>query len=97
MKVRFTRPAFADLEAIHSFITGQSGNAVVASRVILRLVERSRALDDMPLLGRETDEPGVRVLIVPRLRFLIFYVVEDDTVFITHVRHASRDRPKWVV
>lgn len=95
MKVRFTRPALADLEAIHSHIAQENGDTVIASRVVYRLIERAQTLREMPLRGRETDEPGVRVLIVPRLRFLVFYTVEDDVVLITHIRHSARIHPLW--
>jgi plasmid stabilization system protein ParE len=44
-------------------------------------------------MGRETDESNARVLVISRLRYLIFYTIESDEVHITHVRHTSRRRP----
>jgi len=89
MKVRFTRIAQRDLARIHAYISQDS--PVVASRVIARLIERSRLLADNPLQGRATDEPGARV--APRLRYFIFYTISADEIHITHIRHTSRRRP----
>jgi toxin ParE1/3/4 len=91
MKVRFTRIAQRDLAQIHAYVSQDS--PVIASRVIARLIERSRQLADSPLQGRETDEPNARVIIAPRLRYFIFYTIAADEIHITHIRHTSRRRP----
>jgi plasmid stabilization system protein ParE len=91
MRVRFTLPAQADLQRIHDFIA--KDDPVVASRVVVRLIEHARALGAIPYEGRETEEPGARVIVVPRLRYFIFYLVAQDEVHITHIRHTSRRRP----
>jgi toxin ParE1/3/4 len=92
MKVRFSRKAQRDLAEIHAYVAKDS--ATVASRFVARLIERARQLADQPLAGRQTDEPGVRVVVAPRLRYFIFYTVVTDTIFITHIRHTSRRRPR---
>jgi toxin ParE1/3/4 len=92
MKVRFTRRAQRDLAEIHAYISQDSSD--IASRLIDRLIERSRELADYPFEGRETDEPNARVLVVPRLRYFIFYTIAADEVHITHIRHTSRRRPR---
>jgi addiction module RelE/StbE family toxin len=91
MKVRFTRPAQRDLAQIHAYVSKDS--PYIASRLVARLVERARQLADHPFEGRETDEPNVRVIIAPRLRYFIFYTVAENEIHITHVRHTSRQRP----
>jgi plasmid stabilization system protein ParE len=91
MKVRFTRPAQADLRAIYAYVCQDDPRA--ASRLVTRLMERAWALGDSPHEGRETDEPNARVIVVPRLRYFIFYTIEADEVHITHIRHTSRRRP----
>jgi toxin ParE1/3/4 len=91
MKVRFTRPAQADLQAIYDYVSRDDPRA--ASRLVTELIERGRSLGDNPHEGRETDEPNVRVIVVPRLRYFIFYSIESDEVHITHIRHTSRQRP----
>ncbi len=91
MRVRFTRPAQADLLAIHDFMSRDNPRA--ASRLVTRLIERARSLGQNAHEGRETDEPNARVIVVPRLRYFIFYSIENDEVHITHIRHTSRRRP----
>ena len=92
MKVRFTRTAQRDLEQIYDYISQDS--PVAASRLVARLIERSRQLADNPFEGRETDEPNARVIVAPRLRYLIFYTIIADEIHITHIRHTSRRRPR---
>ena len=92
MKVRFTRPAQRDLAEIHSHIS--QDNPTIASRVIARLIERSRELAGNPFEGRATDEPNARVIVAPRLRYFIFYTVTSGEIHITHFRHTSRHRPR---
>jgi toxin ParE1/3/4 len=92
MKVRFTRTAQRDLAHIHTYVSQDSPD--IASRLVARLIERSRSLADNPHEGRATDEPGVRVIVAPRLRYLIFYTTTANEIHITHIRHTSRRRPR---
>jgi addiction module RelE/StbE family toxin len=91
MKVRFTRPAQRDLMQIHDYVSQESSE--IASRLVARLIDRSRQLADNPLEGRATDEPNTRVIVAPRLRYFIFYSIVADEIHITHIRHTSRRRP----
>ncbi len=91
MRVRFTRPAQADLKRIHAYVSQE--NPTEASRLIAQLMERGRSLGDSPYEGRETDEPNARVVVVPNLRYFIFYTIAGDEVHVTHIRHTSRRRP----
>lgn len=94
MRVRFTRPAQADLERIYTYVS--QDNPIEASRLITRLIECGLLLGDSPYEGRETDEPNAHVIVVPNLRYFIFYTIAGDEVHITHVRHTSRKRPpRW--
>jgi addiction module RelE/StbE family toxin len=92
MRVRFTRTAQRDLLQIHAYISQDS--PTIASRFVARLIERARELADQPFVGRETDEPDVRVIVAPRLRYFIFYTITADEIRITHIRHTSRRRPR---
>jgi plasmid stabilization system protein ParE len=91
MRVRFTRAARRDLARIHAYVSKDSAD--IASRLVARLIERSRQLADNPFEGRETDEPNTRVIIAPRLRYFIFYTVAANEIHITHIRNTSRQRP----
>jgi addiction module RelE/StbE family toxin len=92
MKVRFTRTAQRDLAEIHAYISQDS--PTIASRFVARLIERARELADHPFAGREIDEPDIRVVVAPRLRYFIFYTIAVDEIRITHIRHTSRRRPR---
>ena len=94
MRVRLTQPALVDLQLIHEFIS--KDNPAAASRVVTRLIDRCTDLGRMPYQGRETDESNARVIVVPRLRYFIFYMIDGDEVQITHIRHTSRRRP-WTL
>jgi toxin ParE1/3/4 len=91
MKVRFTRRAQRDLAEIYDYIS--QDNPTIASRFVARLIERAREIGDHPMAGRATDDPNVRVVVAPRLRYLIFYTLAEDELQITHIRHTSRRRP----
>jgi toxin ParE1/3/4 len=91
MRVRFTHRARRDLAQIYDYISQDS--PAIASRFVARLIERAREIGDHPMSGRLTDEPDVRVVVAPRLRYLIFYTVVEDELQITHIRHTSRRRP----
>ena len=91
MKVRFTRSAQRDLAQILQYIGEDS--PTIASRFVARLYERALAIGDVPFEGKATDEPDVRVVVAPRLRYLIFYRIVGGEVQITHIRHTSRRRP----
>jgi plasmid stabilization system protein ParE len=94
MIVRFTRPAQADLQRIYEYIN--KIDPIAATRTTARLIERARLLADTPYEGRETDAPKARVIVVPRLRYFIFYTVEMEEIHITHFRHTARRRPdRW--
>ena len=90
MNVRFTRKALADLDQLRSFIAKE--NPAAASRLVTGILELSLALDDNPKEGRRTDEPGIHVLIVPQLNYLIFYRVAEAELQILHIRHTARSR-----
>jgi toxin ParE1/3/4 len=91
MKVRFTRPAQADLAAIYAYVS--KDNPLAAARLVRRLIDRALTLGGTPYEGREIDEPKGRVIVLPRLRYFIFYTIEGDEIHIAHIRHTSRRRP----
>jgi toxin ParE1/3/4 len=91
MRVRFSRAAQRDLAEIHAYISKDSLD--IASRLVAGLIERSRKLGDNPFEGRETDEANVRVIVAPRVRYLIFYTIAADEIHVLHIRHTSRRRP----
>jgi plasmid stabilization system protein ParE len=43
-----------------------------------------------PESSEQTSDPDIRVKVLGRYRYKIFYRVADDTVDILHIRHAAR-------
>ena len=89
MRVRYTRPALADLEAILDYIAAHSPQG--AKRVQSRLQVFIGLLALHPLIGTRTDDPSIRRLPIPHDPYLIFYEVAEDEIIIHAVRHTARD------
>ena len=92
MKVRYRALALADLESIFQYLNERSPTG--AQHVLHALHD---AIDDIsahPFAAPKTSDPTVRVKILGRYRYKIFYSVADDTIEIIHIRHAAR-RP-WI-
>jgi toxin ParE1/3/4 len=93
MKVRYREQALADLENIFNYIDERSPGG--ARRVIDAVYASIASIADQPLIARRTSDPAVRVKIVGRYHYKIFYSVGADQIEILHVRHGAR-RP-WTV
>lgn len=89
LTIRFDARALADFAEIRDYLVERSPTG--AERVRLHLIQTIERLADFPFLGRPTDEPGVRVLVLTRYPYLVFYAVIADDVVILHVRHGARE------
>lgn len=89
LRIRFDARALADLAEIRDYLVERSPSG--AERVRLHFVATIERLADFPFLGRRTDEPNVRVLVLTRHPYLVFYAVVADDVVILHVRHGARE------
>jgi toxin ParE1/3/4 len=93
MKVRYRRQAVIDLNEISTYLAERSPAG--EKHVLLAI---HSAIDDIaqnPFSARQTSDPSVRVKIVRRYLYKIFYSVATDEIEILHVRHGAR-RPWWV-
>ena len=92
MKVRFTPRARGDAELIYHYLEKRSP---AGARNVLRAIYAGvQFVSEYPQASQRTDDPQVRVRIVRRYRYRLFYrIVDGDTVEILHIRHASR-RPR---
>jgi plasmid stabilization system protein ParE len=91
MKLRYTETALVEIEDIFHYLFERNPGA--ANAVASRLKDVAGLLVDYPLLGRESDEPGVRIASLVRYPFLIFYALSGDEVVVLNVRHAARTWP----
>lgn len=89
MKLRYTLPAFADLDAILDYLAAHSPQGA------RRVQDRLRTMIDLLLLypgiGRRTNDPSIRRIHASPYPFVIFYEATESEVIIHAVRHAARD------
>jgi toxin ParE1/3/4 len=89
LRIRYTSPALADLEAILGSILSHSPKG--AQRVQSRIQAFIDLLADHPFIGARTDDPSIRRASIPPYPYLIFYEVAGNEVVIHAVRHGARD------
>jgi toxin ParE1/3/4 len=91
LRIRWTRPALADLEAIGDFIA--RGNPIAARRLVARIAASVRPLSDHPHLGRPGRVTGTRELVVPDTPYIVPYRVRGEEVEVLAVFHGARRWP----
>ena len=88
MRVRYTLRARSDIDRIYGYLDERSSSG--ARNVLLAIFAGVQFIAERPQGAERTDDPNVRVKVVRRYRYKIFYKVVGETVEILHVRHASR-------
>jgi toxin ParE1/3/4 len=88
LKLRYTLPALADLDAILTYIAVQSPEG--AKRVHSRIRSIIDILSLHPFIGVKTDDPIVRRLVTTPYPYVVFYEVGGDEIIVHAVRHAAR-------
>jgi toxin ParE1/3/4 len=90
MKVAYSRRALTDLEAIATYYSAAASPAIAQSieQRFVEVIERIRQSPESA--PRVTQRFQVRVVIVVRYPFRIFYRVRAATIDMLHVRHTSR-------
>ena len=91
MNVRFSPRARGDVEDIFQYLSQRSPSG--AGNVMAAIFAGVEFIAEHPYASECTDDAGIRVHVVQRYRYKIFYRV-DETVEILHIRHTSR-RP-WM-
>lgn len=89
MRLRFTRPALADLDAVLDHIATHAPQG--AQRVQRRIKAVIELLRLHPGIGRRTDDPAIRRMATAPYPYLIFYEATDTDVIVHAVRHMARD------
>jgi len=89
VRLRYTRPALADLDGLSDYIGPRSPLGL--RRVQRRIKTLIEQLPGNPLMGRRTDDPTIRRLIATPYPYLIFYEVTETEVVVHAVRHGARD------
>lgn len=96
MKVRFRARAIVDLEEIHLYLKPRSPSG---ARNVLRAIHAAIGeIAVFPNSTPKTSDPDIRVKILGRYRYKIFYrMIDNDTVefFMCGTRHDARGcKPK---
>jgi toxin ParE1/3/4 len=89
VKLRYTVPALADLNAILDHIGAHSQPG--ARRVQARIQAIIDLLLLYPRIGTRTDDPAIRRMTARLHPDLIFCEATDTEIIIHAIRHASRD------
>ena len=89
MKLRYTAPALADLDAILNYISNESPQG--ARNVQARIRTMIDLLLVHPAIGVRTDDPAIRRLVASPYDYLIFYEAMDGEIIIHAIRHAARN------
>jgi plasmid stabilization system protein ParE len=89
MKVQYRARALADIDEIFDYIEPRSPAG--ALNVLQAIFDGVQGIGENPLAWQATDNPDIRVRVLSRYRYKIFYTILDhDTVEILHIRHTSR-------
>jgi plasmid stabilization system protein ParE len=89
MRLRYTRPALADLAAILDYITVRSPQG--ANRVHARIQAILNLLLSYPRIGVQTEDENIRRIATAPYPYLIFYEISADEIIVHAVRHGARD------
>lgn len=92
MKVNLRPRALADLHNIALYLEPKSPTG--ASNVLRAIRAAILEIASFPDAAVRTSDPDIRVKILGRYRYKIFYSLSDKGVEIIHVRHTAR-RP-WL-
>lgn len=93
LKLRYTRRARRQLDAIHDYIAERNPEAAV--RVVARIRETARLLTDFPFAGHSGAVPSAREFVVVGLPYVIVYrasPADPDALEVLAVFHAAQDR-----
>jgi toxin ParE1/3/4 len=89
MRLRYTRPALADLDAILDYVATRSPQG--ATRIHARIQTVINLLLSYPRIGVQTEDPAIRRINTSPYPYLIFYEPTEGEIIIHAVRHGARD------
>ena len=92
MRLRFTPRATRDLAKIAEYLRTRNPSAALAVRdAILRSLQN---LTLFPAIGRPQNVEGVRKLMTPKYRYLVYYMIDEEAeeIVILTVQHSARSR-----
>ena len=88
-----TEKAESDLDSIHEYYESRLGEKS-AHVVIAQIIEALEQLETFTGLGRPSQTPDVRELILGKFPFIAPYRLAHDEVQILRILHQSTERPE---
>jgi toxin ParE1/3/4 len=91
-QIRFLKIAEEDLTEIVSYIAAD--NQTAANSIATKIEKNLELLSENPLLGRIPRDEEIRNLRYRYLivqNYIIFYTIEDKTIFIHRILHGARN------
>ena len=89
MKLRYTLPALADLNAILDYIAAQSPQG--ARRVQARIQAIIDLLLQHPQIDCRSNDPSIRRMATAPYPYVVFYEATETEIIIHAIRPAARD------
>ena len=89
MRVKWQRRALRQLIAIHESIAANGPAA--ADRIAFEIDQSAQKLKSFPLLGRQSDKIGLRLLQVPGRPYVLIYSITPDVIDIASVFDQRRN------
>jgi toxin ParE1/3/4 len=91
VRLRLSRLAVSDLEAIYEYIALDSLRS--AWRTVERIAELLDLLEEHPYAGRPGRVGGTRELVITRTNYLAIYRIDGDVVDIVRILHGRQQWP----
>ena len=91
MKVRWVRPAIADLEAIGDAVAAEDPEE--ARRLVARILAHADTLGQHAHVGRSGRLAGTREFRIPGTPFVVAYHPHEETIEVLAIFHGARIWP----
>ena len=90
MRVRYSRRALSQLASVYEYLSERSPAG--ADRVSASIKTTVTRLEELPRLGKTTDEDDVYLIIEPEYLYRVFYRLDRDRVFVVRILHRAQER-----
>jgi toxin ParE1/3/4 len=88
VKIRYTLPASRQLDAILGYVEARSPRG--AGNLLDRIDGALALVAEQPRIGRKTNRPGFRRIIVNPYPYVILYRASVAEIVVHSIRHTSR-------
>src|SRR5262245_40002168 len=88
MRIRYTRRAFADREAIYEYYDRRSPETARDIKAFIK--KRISDLSCFPERYPLNEELGARAFVLGRYPYIVYYRIRNYEISILHIRHTSR-------